>query len=73
MTDIRTVDARGLSCPQPVMLVRLALQELSKGIIEVLVDAGTARDNVYRLVKSAGWATSIEPQPDGSYRIVLKK
>jgi tRNA 2-thiouridine synthesizing protein A len=67
------VDARGLSCPQPVMLTRQAINEVNQGTIEVLVDSGTARDNILRFGKKSGWAATLEDQPEGNYRIVLKK
>ena len=73
MSDIKTVDARGLSCPQPVMLTSKVIKKLNKGVIEVLVDSGTARENVSRLGKNSGWTVTVEEQPEGSYRIVLKK
>ena len=73
MNEIKTVDARGLSCPQPAMLTRQAIQKLDNGTLEVLVDSGTARENVSRLAKNAGWAETMEEQPEGSCRIVLKK
>jgi len=69
----KTVDARGLSCPQPAMMARQAIQKMEKGSVEVLVDSGTARENVSRLAKSAGWTVTVEDQPDGSSRIMLKK
>ena len=73
MSDIKTIDARGLSCPQPAMLTRRALGKEEKGTIEVLVDSSTARENVSRLAKNSGWNVTVEGQPDGSHRIVLKK
>jgi TusA-related sulfurtransferase len=73
MNEIKTVDARGLSCPQPAMLTRQAIQKLDHGTLEVLVDSGTARENVSRLAKNAGWAVTMEEQPEGNCRIVLKK
>ncbi|MFC1961565.1 sulfurtransferase TusA family protein [Chloroflexota bacterium] len=73
MTEIKTVDARGLSCPQPAMLARQAIQKQERGTVEVLVDSGTARENVSRLAKNSGWAVSIEEKTDDSFRIVLKK
>ncbi len=73
MSEIKTVDARGLSCPQPAMLARQAIQKLDKGTVWVLVDSATARENVSRLAKNAGWTGTIEDKPDGSSRIVLKK
>ena len=59
-----TVDARGLSCPQPVILVRQALTIAGSGKITVLVDNPTARDNVSRAARSLGWATEVIPQGD---------
>ncbi len=73
MSDIRTVDARGLSCPQPAMLTRQALQKSDTGTLEVLVDCGTAQENVSRLAEKSGWAVVVEEQPEGSCRIVLTK
>ncbi len=73
MGDIQTIDARGLSCPEPALLVHQALQKLSKGTIEVLVDTSTARENVSRIAGNSGWRVTVEEQPEGSYRIVMKK
>ncbi len=73
MTDVKIVDARGLSCPQPALLATQAIKKFGKGTVEVLVDSGTARENVSRLAKNAGWAVNFEEQKDGSTRIVLKK
>jgi len=73
MQNIRTVDARGLSCPQPVMLARQAISEVKQGIVEILVDSGTARDNVSRYAKKSGWSVELEDRNDGSYRVVLHR
>ncbi len=73
MSELRNIDARGLSCPHPAMLVRQAIQKTGKGTVEVLVDSGTARENVSRLGKNSGWAVTVQEQPDSSYRIVLTK
>lgn len=67
------MDARGLSCPQPAMLARQAINELNQGTVEVLVDSGTARDNVSRLGKKTGWVVTVEALTEGSYRVVLQK
>jgi tRNA 2-thiouridine synthesizing protein A len=73
MSEVRVVDARGLSCPQPAMLARQAIQAAGRGRIEVLVDTGTARQNISRLAENAGWSVTTESQPDGSTRLVLTK
>jgi TusA-related sulfurtransferase len=73
MGEIQVVDARGLSCPQPALLAHQAIQKLKKGEFEVLVDSGTARDNVSRLARNAGWTVTIEDMPGGTFRLVAKK
>jgi tRNA 2-thiouridine synthesizing protein A len=68
----RQLDARGLSCPQPVLLVKRALEESRQGNLEVLVDSATSRENVSRLARNLGWSVTIE-EKDGEFRLVLKR
>ena len=58
------VDARGLSCPEPVLLARQAMQEAGKGTITILVSSAAARDNVSRAAKTMGWEVSVDEQGD---------
>ena len=69
----KVVDARGLSCPQPVLLTRKAMAECPSGPIEVIVDTGTSRDNVSRMAQRAGWCVSVEALPRGEFRLRLTK
>ena len=73
MSDIKTVDARGFSCPQPALLTQQALGRLTGGTVQVLVDSGTARDNVARVAQKAGWKATVEDRPEGSFQVVLTK
>jgi tRNA 2-thiouridine synthesizing protein A len=73
MSDIKTVDVRGLSCPQPALQTKQTIKKLDGGIVEVLVDSKVSRENVSRLAQKAGWDVSIEEQTDGSFKLVLKK
>lgn len=73
MSENTIVDARGLSCPQPVMLTHQAIQKLGKGTFEVLVDSDTSRENVSRIAQNSGWKVDVEKQPEGEYRVVLTK
>jgi len=65
------VDARGLSCPQPVIL---ANQAISKGQfpVEVIVDTVTSRENVRRMAEKQGTAVKIIPQGD-EFKLVITK
>ena len=73
MSDIKTIDARGLCCPQPVLLAQAAIKGVEKGTIRVLVDSETARDNVTRIAQKSGWAAETEAQADGVIQISLTK
>jgi len=48
------IDTRGLSCPQPVVLVMRAIQA-GQQAFDVLLDSETAVDNVTRLLESKGY------------------
>lgn len=49
------IDARGLSCPEPVLMVTRELDRMSSGILRVQVSNIAAVENVTRLAKSKGW------------------
>jgi tRNA 2-thiouridine synthesizing protein A len=67
------IDARGLSCPQPVLLTMEKLKSLTHGELVVLVDTDTSRENVLRAAVSLGWQAR-EVQPEGSeFRLTLEK
>ncbi|MGC8781670.1 MAG: sulfurtransferase-like selenium metabolism protein YedF [Anaerolineae bacterium] len=61
----KTVDARGLACPQPVILTRAALQDADA--VLAIVDNETARQNVTRMAEKAGWSVQAEARDDGIY------
>jgi TusA-related sulfurtransferase len=64
MNDIKIVDARGLSCPEPTIRVRQAMKQ-GQSPIQVLVDTGTSRDNVSRMAQGSGWQVAVEARDDG--------
>ncbi|MBU0718482.1 MAG: sulfurtransferase TusA family protein [Planctomycetes bacterium] len=66
------VDARGLSCPQPVILTRNALQEAGQGEVVVLVDTMTQVQNCTRAAAQLGWQTDWQEQ-DNAYKLTLQR
>lgn len=56
------IDARGLSCPQPVLLTMNAIED-NKSPIDILVDNNCACENVQRLANNRGY--QIETQKSG--------
>jgi len=67
------VDARGLSCPEPVLLTLETIKKLGKGEIEILVDTDTSRENVSRAAQSMGWQILEVAQEGTGYRVRIKK
>ena len=65
-----TVDARGLSCPQPVLMTMQALKKDAE-CYEILGDNQTALGNVSRFVKNAGKTCEVS-EADGDYIISVK-
>ena len=67
-----TVDARGLLCPQPVVMAKKKLEEIDRGTFDILVDNKPSTQNVARFVKNAGCLAEIE-EKDGVYVIHVTK
>jgi selenium metabolism protein YedF len=67
----KIVDARKLSCPQPVILTRKALGEADEVI--TVVDNEAARENVSRLGDSQGCQVTVGHKDDGIYVTLVKK
>lgn len=53
------VDARGLSCPQPVLLTKKAMEQSSDSY-SVIVGNETAMQNVQRFMSNKGYNVKIE-------------
>ena len=70
-TDI--LDARGLSCPQPVIIIRGRIKILDKGKITILVDNETAKENVIRAAENRGWNLDSVDIDGDDIKIILKK
>ena len=67
------IDARGLSCPQPVLMTLEEIKTQARGEIEILVDTDTSKENVSRAAESQKWqVTDIQEEGEG-YRIKIKK
>ncbi len=67
------VDARGLSCPQPVIITVNAIKKGDQDQLTVLVDTDTAKENVSRAINAQGWKVlDIQPEGEG-YQIKITK
>ena len=68
-----TIDARGLSCPQPVLMTLDEIKKQGRGDIEVLVDTDASKENVSRAADSIGWMVKAIQEEDEGYKIILSK
>ncbi|MGE4561164.1 MAG: sulfurtransferase TusA family protein [Desulfobulbus sp.] len=68
-----TVDARGLSCPQPVLDTLKQLKAQRQGEILVLVDTEASKENVIRAASAQHWQTERVEQREGAFHILLRK
>jgi selenium metabolism protein YedF len=67
-----TVDARGLTCPEPVVRARRALLESGATAITVLVDGDAAAENVARMARMMACEVALEDR-GGHCAIVLRR
>ena len=70
---MRTVDARGLSCPQPLVLFNDAMKEDAESPLDVLVDNMASRENVSRAAKKRGYTVTVKDEGDDVTRLELRK
>lgn len=61
---MKTIDTCGMSCPQPVLMTKTALERETEGV-DVVVDNNTAKGNVLRFLEHAGFRVQIEENNDG--------
>lgn len=65
------IDARGLSCPQPVIMVSQAMKS-GEAKYTVMVDGVTPKENVTRYAESQGYAVAVEENA-GEFTLTLTK
>lgn len=67
---MREIDARGLSCPEPLMLAHdaIAKNELP---VKVMVDEDFQKTNIEKMAKNSGKATSVT-KCDTYYEVVVE-
>lgn len=66
------VDARGLSCPMPVVMVQKEVNKNSPAELTVLVDNQCAVENVSRFAGSQGYKVSVKSDGD-DFTLTLTK
>ena len=65
------LDARGLSCPEPVVMIRKAMASKASEYTMV-VDNVTSKENVTRYAEHQGYTVTVS-ENDGEYTLTMKK
>ncbi len=65
------IDARGLSCPEPVILISQAMKS-GENAYEIIVDNRVSRENVTRFAEHQGYAVSVS-EADGEFTLSIRK
>ncbi len=68
---MNVVDTRGLSCPQPVLMVHPLLS--GNEPVDVLVDNVASRENVTRSAVKNGWKVTERDEGEGIVRLELRR
>lgn len=66
------VDARGYSCPTPVIMVQKAVKSSAPAMLEVAVDNQCSVENVTRFAQNAGYTVSVSDF-EGDFKLTLTK
>lgn len=66
------IDARGRSCPEPVIMTKTAIDKNPKDNFQVLVDTHVAVENITRFAASKGYTINVENSNE-EFKINLKK
>ena len=66
------IDARGLVCPMPVVMVQKEVRANAPDTLEILVDDRCAVENITRFAASCGYAVSVAEE-GRDFRLTLKK
>lgn len=65
------LDARGLSCPEPVILIRKAMAG-KEPRYEMVVDNPVSRENITRYAEHQGYRVTVTEE-QGEYKLVMTK
>ncbi len=66
------IDARGLSCPLPVVMVQKEVKANAPAEITVMVDNRVAVENITRFARSQGYTVAVAEDGD-DYSLTLNK
>ena len=68
---MNTLDARGLSCPEPVIMIQKAMKTKEAAYV-MMVDNHASKENVTRFAEKSGYKVTIT-ESNGEYTLEMRK
>lgn len=65
------IDVRGMSCPQPVLMTKNAIEKHPEGI-DILVDNNTAKNNITRFLNNLGYNLEFKNEEEDTLIVARK-
>jgi len=69
----KLIDARGLSCPQPVLMFLEAVKSSGENQFEITVDTEASKENVSRAAESQNCRITDIKQTGDEYHLIIDK
>ena len=66
-----TLDARGLSCPEPVIMIQKAMKT-KEACYDLIIDNHASKENVTRFAEKAGYRVTLK-ENNGEYTLEMRK
>ena len=66
------VNAKGLSCPIPVVKTKQAMEKNPQEEIVVFVDSNVAKENIARLAEAKKYSINIQTVNDDECKLILR-
>lgn len=70
---MKNIDARGLSCPQPMLMAKKAMEAGENDTIEVLVDCEASVENIGRAARQLNWTINVVAKDGDEAKLELVK
>ena len=67
---MKEIDAKGYTCPQPLMMMVNAIKKEKQ--VGIVVDNETAKENILRTAKDRGWKVLSIKETDGDFCIKIE-
>ncbi len=70
--DAKVIDARGLSCPEPVVRTRQAMRQSAATDLTVVVSEQVSAENIQRMATTSGWKVAMDRQSDEIWLLLTR-